>query len=129
MCFQTVESEAASIVADKRPAEGWPKKGGIAFRNVQMRYRPNLPLVLKGVSFKISPQEKIGIVGRTGSGALDNTPTHARTHTHICTHACTHTRAHTHAHTHTHTHTHTRTHILPHTHAYTLTHMPTDTHT
>ena len=33
-----------------------------------MRYRPELPLVLNQVSFGISPGEKIGIVGRTGSG-------------------------------------------------------------
>jgi len=33
-----------------------------------MRYRNNLPLVLKDVSFTIRPKEKVGIVGRTGSG-------------------------------------------------------------
>jgi len=36
-----------------------------------MRYREGLPLVLKNISFEVKPQEKIGIVGRTGSGRLD----------------------------------------------------------
>ena len=33
-----------------------------------MKYWDNLPLVLKNVSFDIKDKEKIGIVGRTGSG-------------------------------------------------------------
>lgn len=33
-----------------------------------MRYREGLPLVLKHVSFLIRPRQKVGIVGRTGSG-------------------------------------------------------------
>lgn len=32
------------------------------------KYRPNLPEVVKQVSFSIDPKEKVGIVGRTGSG-------------------------------------------------------------
>jgi ATP-binding cassette, subfamily C (CFTR/MRP), member 2 len=34
----------------------------------QVRYRPNTPLVLKGVSLTIEGGEKVGVVGRTGSG-------------------------------------------------------------
>jgi ABC-type multidrug transport system fused ATPase/permease subunit len=34
----------------------------------QVRYRPNTPLVLKGISLTIEGGEKVGVVGRTGSG-------------------------------------------------------------
>uniref|UniRef100_A0A8H8CI96 Multidrug resistance-associated ABC transporter n=1 Tax=Psilocybe cubensis TaxID=181762 RepID=A0A8H8CI96_PSICU len=50
------------------PPESWPAEGIITFRDVKMAYRDNLPLVLKGISFKTTAGEKIGIVGRTGSG-------------------------------------------------------------
>lgn len=33
-----------------------------------MRYQPNLPLILHGISFELKGKEKVGIVGRTGSG-------------------------------------------------------------
>uniref|UniRef100_A0A1A7WFJ8 ATP-binding cassette sub-family C member 5 n=1 Tax=Iconisemion striatum TaxID=60296 RepID=A0A1A7WFJ8_9TELE len=50
------------------PAPSWPQQGKITFQDVNMRYRDNLPLVLKSLSFTILPEETIGIVGRTGSG-------------------------------------------------------------
>ena len=34
----------------------------------QVRYRPNTPLVLRGITLNICRGEKIGVVGRTGSG-------------------------------------------------------------
>ncbi|VDK77147.1 unnamed protein product [Litomosoides sigmodontis] len=43
-------------------------EGSIVFREVTLRYGPNLPLALDNVSFRIEPKEKIGIIGRTGSG-------------------------------------------------------------
>lgn len=53
---------------DRRPPKDWPQYGAIRFVNVKMGYRPNLPLALHGVTFDIKSREKIGIVGRTGSG-------------------------------------------------------------
>ncbi|XP_006831305.1 PREDICTED: canalicular multispecific organic anion transporter 1 [Chrysochloris asiatica] len=62
-----VENEAP-WVTDKRPPAGWPSKGEIQFSNYQVRYRPELDLVLKGITCDIRSMEKIGVVGRTGAG-------------------------------------------------------------
>ena len=35
---------------------------------MSLRYRDGLPLALRGVSATIRPREKVGVVGRTGSG-------------------------------------------------------------
>jgi len=35
---------------------------------LEMRYREDLPLVLKGINLTFKPGEKVGIVGRTGAG-------------------------------------------------------------
>jgi ABC-type multidrug transport system fused ATPase/permease subunit len=43
-------------------------KGKINFLNYSVKYRPNTPLVLRNLTFEIKPKEKIGVVGRTGSG-------------------------------------------------------------
>ena len=48
--------------------ENWPKEGNIEINNLKVRYRTGLPLVLDNVSCKIENNQKIGIVGRTGSG-------------------------------------------------------------
>jgi ATP-binding cassette subfamily C (CFTR/MRP) protein 1 len=46
----------------------WPSAGAIEMRNVTMRYREGLPLVLRGLTLSVAPREKVGIVGRTGAG-------------------------------------------------------------
>eukprot|EP00794_Sanderia_malayensis_P007271 gene7271-8082_t len=46
----------------------WPQSGQIEFDNTELRYRPGLPLVLKGISFTVKCREKIGVAGRTGAG-------------------------------------------------------------
>uniref|UniRef100_A0A6I8P5C9 ATP binding cassette subfamily C member 5 n=1 Tax=Ornithorhynchus anatinus TaxID=9258 RepID=A0A6I8P5C9_ORNAN len=66
--IKTLTLEAPARIKDKTPPPDWPQEGEVIFENAEMRYRENLPLVLKKVSFTIKPKEKIGIVGRTGSG-------------------------------------------------------------
>jgi ABC-type multidrug transport system fused ATPase/permease subunit len=46
----------------------WPESGAIELKNLHMRYRHDTPLVLKGLNVSIAGGERIGVVGRTGSG-------------------------------------------------------------
>ncbi|KAF7334709.1 hypothetical protein MVEN_02301600 [Mycena venus] len=46
----------------------WPSGGRLTFSDFSMRYRDDLPLALKNISFDLQGGQKIGICGRTGSG-------------------------------------------------------------
>ncbi|KAF9199857.1 hypothetical protein BGZ49_009975, partial [Haplosporangium sp. Z 27] len=53
---------------ENKPPASWPSEGKIEFKNVSMRYRPELPRVLRDISFEIQAGHKVGVVGRTGAG-------------------------------------------------------------
>ncbi|KAM3862958.1 ATP-binding cassette sub-family C member 2 [Diretmus argenteus] len=65
--YSETENEA-KWVTDIRPPEKWPEAGRLRFENYKVRYRPELDLVLHGITCDIDSTEKIGIVGRTGAG-------------------------------------------------------------
>ena len=46
----------------------WPATGSVTFKNFSLRYRDELPLVVKDLSCSVAGGEKIGVAGRTGSG-------------------------------------------------------------
>ncbi|XP_029951688.1 ATP-binding cassette sub-family C member 8 [Salarias fasciatus] len=48
--------------------DGWPRQGEIKIQNLSVRYDPSLKPVLKNVNAQVSPGQKVGICGRTGSG-------------------------------------------------------------
>jgi len=52
------------------PPKDWPQRGHVVFRNVEMRYRPELPLVLKGLTFEAQAGEKVSRLG-SGSESID----------------------------------------------------------
>uniref|UniRef100_A0A672Z6W6 ATP-binding cassette sub-family C member 5 n=1 Tax=Sphaeramia orbicularis TaxID=375764 RepID=A0A672Z6W6_9TELE len=66
--IQSLSQEAPARVKGHAPPVDWPQQGKLVFREVEMRYQENLPLVLNRISCTIRPKEKVGIVGRTGSG-------------------------------------------------------------
>ncbi|KAL5561473.1 hypothetical protein UlMin_031220 [Ulmus minor] len=66
--FTDIPSESAWRIKDRLPPPNWPAHGNVVLQDLQVRYRPNTPLVLKGLNLSINGGEKIGVVGRTGSG-------------------------------------------------------------
>ncbi|KAG2693450.1 hypothetical protein I3760_08G097800 [Carya illinoinensis] len=66
--FTNIQSEAAWEIKDCLPPPNWPAHGKIDLKDLQVRYRPNTPLVLKDITLSIHGGEKIGVVGRTGGG-------------------------------------------------------------
>ncbi|KAL5432135.1 hypothetical protein PMIN07_008599 [Paraphaeosphaeria minitans] len=66
--YAALPSEAPEIISKNRPPVSWPSRGAVSFHNYSTRYRPGLDLVLKNINIDIKPNEKIGVVGRTGAG-------------------------------------------------------------
>nr|XP_048326132.1 ABC transporter C family member 10-like [Ziziphus jujuba var. spinosa] len=69
--YMYIPSEAPEVIEENRPPQNWPAVGKVELQHLQIkyiRYRPNTPLVLRGISCTIVGGHKIGIVGRTGSG-------------------------------------------------------------
>jgi ABC-type multidrug transport system fused ATPase/permease subunit len=66
--YLDVEQEADDIIPECRPPNNWPSKGAVEFIGYSTRYRTDFDLVLKKLTFRILPGEKVGVVGRTGAG-------------------------------------------------------------
>ncbi|PIA49181.1 hypothetical protein AQUCO_01300205v1, partial [Aquilegia coerulea] len=66
--YMHIPSEAPVVIDQNRPAPSWPVVGRVEIQGLKIRYRPDTPLVLRGISCTFEGGQKIGIVGRTGSG-------------------------------------------------------------
>lgn len=71
--YTAIESEGSrQTSADHKLSESWPTKGDIVIQGAKLRYRPELPLVLKGLDLHIPAGSKVGVVGRTGAGQYNH---------------------------------------------------------
>ncbi|KAJ2850363.1 hypothetical protein GGI22_005393, partial [Coemansia erecta] len=66
--YSFLPAEAPEVIEDNRPDKLWPEQGMLEFQCYSTRYREGLDLVLKDLSFRVMPNQKVGIVGRTGAG-------------------------------------------------------------
>ena len=61
--YLNVPQEAPAIVPDHRPPAYWPSNSGsLVVQDLEVKYAPHLPSVLKSISFSVNPGEKIGVV-------------------------------------------------------------------
>ena len=60
--------EAPQKVPEDDDGAQWPTQGKIEVKNLSMKYSKDGPTVLKSLSFTVAGREKVGLVGRTGSG-------------------------------------------------------------
>uniref|UniRef100_A0A674KDQ5 ATP binding cassette subfamily C member 8 n=1 Tax=Terrapene triunguis TaxID=2587831 RepID=A0A674KDQ5_9SAUR len=66
--LKTEAENYEGLLSPSQIPQNWPARGEIQIQNLSVRYDSNLKPVLKHVSAHISPGQKIGICGRTGSG-------------------------------------------------------------
>ncbi|KAK9788369.1 putative P-loop containing nucleoside triphosphate hydrolase protein [Seiridium cardinale] len=52
----------------KKPPAAWPSEGRVEVNDLVVSYAADLPPVLKGLTFSVNRNERIGVVGRTGAG-------------------------------------------------------------
>lgn len=66
--YSHIPSEAPVVIEDSRPPHEWPPEGTICLDNLQVRYAKHLPFVLRNLTLTFPGRQKVGVVGRTGSG-------------------------------------------------------------
>jgi ABC-type bacteriocin/lantibiotic exporter with double-glycine peptidase domain len=59
-----LEQEPPHDIPEQKPCTPWPNNGKLEIKDAVLKYRPELPLALKGLSMNVEGGEKIGIVGR-----------------------------------------------------------------
>ncbi|VDB89909.1 unnamed protein product [Peniophora sp. CBMAI 1063] len=65
--YMVIEQEPKPV-EEKKPAAAWPTSGDLRVEGLSARYSPDGPKVLHEISFHVKSGERVGIVGRTGSG-------------------------------------------------------------
>ncbi|GFZ21433.1 multidrug resistance-associated protein 3 [Actinidia rufa] len=64
--YTSIPSEPPLVIEENRPDSLWPSHGEVYIQNLQVRYAPHMPLVLRGLTCTFPGGMKTGIVGRDG---------------------------------------------------------------
>ncbi|XP_060672079.1 ABC transporter C family member 3-like isoform X2 [Ziziphus jujuba] len=66
--YTSLQSEPPLVIESNQPDHSWPFHGEVEILDLEVRYAPHLPLILRGLSCTFPGGKKTGIAGRTGSG-------------------------------------------------------------
>jgi len=67
--MEVLPQEKSMVTSEENEVDlSWPRKGLLEFNDVAMRYRPDLPLALDGLTFTLHHGQRCAVVGRTGAG-------------------------------------------------------------
>ncbi|GER32854.1 multidrug resistance protein ABC transporter [Striga asiatica] len=66
--YTSIPAEPPLVVEENRPHSLWPLHGEVDIQDLQVRYAPHMPFVLRGLTCTFFGGKRTGIVGRTGSG-------------------------------------------------------------
>nr|XP_061802825.1 ATP-binding cassette sub-family C member 4-like [Nerophis lumbriciformis] len=65
--YTELKGEAPWETQTRAPVD-WPSRGQVTFEKVHLSYSADGPLILKDINVIFFPNEKVGVVGRTGAG-------------------------------------------------------------
>ena len=68
LTYTNLTPEEGYFTADYHPTSSWPEKCDLKIENLSLSYVEGGTRVLKDITIEIKDKEKIGVVGRTGSG-------------------------------------------------------------
>jgi ABC-type multidrug transport system fused ATPase/permease subunit len=70
--FLDVPKEPPAVIESNRVPAYWPSSSNsdslVVVEDLEVKYAPELPSVLHGVSFSLKARERVGLLGRTGCG-------------------------------------------------------------
>jgi len=70
--FIDIPKEPSVLVRSKRVPAYWPSSSDsdslVVVEDLEVKYAPELPSVLHGISFALKARERVGLLGRTGCG-------------------------------------------------------------
>ena len=67
--YLDLPQEPPAIIESSRPPAAWPSSNSnemVVVEKLEVKYAPDLPSVLQGISFSLKPRERVGLLGRTG---------------------------------------------------------------